>query len=83
MSRGSYHYPEVPPALGVYAAALSIALTTHDEYERRGAVWLMREVGAEAIAPVRERRGGHRRGRRVGSYGMADLIRDVLEERLA
>jgi hypothetical protein len=75
--------PELPVPLGVYAAAFTIALTTDDEYERQGALFLMREIGGESLEPVRARRAGPRNAqkRRRGTLGA--LIREVLEERLS
>jgi len=82
--------PPLTVAVGVYAAALDIALTTDDEYERRGALWLMHEMGEEMFGPLRERRV-HRGHQRPGSGSprpdedrtLARLIREVLQERLS
>lgn len=69
--------------------ALDIALTTRDEDERRGAATLMRVLAAETFGSTPEerrldpnRRAPHKKQK--GEYvGMAELIRDVLAERLS
>lgn len=74
--------------LGVYAAAFTVALTTAHEEERLGALRLMREIGGEALGPVRELRARDR-GRRAqhskpvgNNVSLKALIREVLEDRL-
>lgn len=73
--------PPVPPALGIYAAALTVALTANDASERAAGRRLVHELGDELLEPIRAGRSNYHAH---ASYRLpiAALIRETLAERL-
>jgi hypothetical protein len=69
----------VPPHLSVYAAALTVALTTDDEDERVGAVKAMADIIGDDVERVTNRRRYEKNGK---PDALGDLIRYVLDDRL-
>lgn len=73
--------PPVPPALGIYGAALTVALTASDAEERAAGRRLVHELGDELLKPIRAGRSTHRE-QPCFRRPLAELIRETLTERL-